>query len=850
METPDVQGTEKPPISASPTDSPIRICRPKWERLLPKKFVIAATENNPTALKLKVEIETTDTAEKKSISPLVDCRATREVIDRHYAKSSGFKLVKLTEPIPVFNVNGTPNKAGSITEVVNLILHYKNHSERTTFAVCGLGKQKLILGHSWLREHNPEINWVTQEVKMSRCPPRCCPGCRDEVRQERAARKAEIRRMDACTTGLTPEIDHDFYSPDEGTSDEVPESIEDEDRIFATGLLPSPSSMDIRASSTISQRLAEAFKSNSEATSPPIPEYLKEFSSVFSKESFDVLPESKDWDHAIELIPGSKASNSKVYPLSPSEQKELDVFLKENLETRRIRPSKSPMASPVFFIKKKDGSLRLVQDYRALNAMTVKNKYPLPLISELVNKLQGAKYFTKLDVCWGFNNVHMKDGDEWKAAFRMNCGLYEPLVMFFGLTNSPSTFQTMMNDIFQDLIMEGVVCVYLDDILIFAKSMEEQRRVTRLVLELLRKHKLFLRHEKCEFEKTSIEYLRLIISEGEMRMDPVKVAGVTEWPAPTNRKEVQSFLGFANFYRRFIEGFLHHAKPMFELTKKDRKWSWGTNEQSAFDEIKTRITSSPILRFADDSKSFRIEADSSDYATGSVLSQQSSDDLKWHPIAFYSKSLNAVERNYEIYDKEMLAVMRSLEEWRHFLKGVKHKVEIWTDHKNLEYFMTAKKLNRRQARWSLYLSRFDFVMHHRPGKSMGKSDALSRRSDHSNGADDNHDTTLLRPEFFAIRALDGITFEGAEKELLREIRRGVRDGKSEDAVMLAMKDLERSRGKTLRSSEWAMEDGLWRFRDRIYVPMISELRCKIAEQHHDSKIGGHAGRWKTLELVR
>jgi hypothetical protein len=332
-------------------------------------------------------------------------------------------------------------------------------------------------------------------------------------------------------------------------------------------------------------------------------------------------------------------------------------------------------------------------------------------------------------------------------------------------------------------------------------------------------------------------------------MDPVKVAGVAEWPTPTKKKEVQSFLGFANFYRRFIEGFSHHAKPLFELTKKDRKWTWGEGEQQAFDELKSRITSSPILRFADDSKAFRIEADSSDFATGAVLSQQSSDDLKWHPIAFYSKSLNAVERNYEIHDKEMLAVMRSLEEWRHFLEGAKRQVEIWTDHKNLEYFMTAKKLNRRQARWSLYLSRFDFVMHHRPGTSMGKCDALSRRADHDDKDDDNRDTTLLRPEFFAVRALEGITVEGSERDILKEVRKGIRDGKSEDAVVLAMKELEKAKGKSLRSSEWVKEEGLWRFRNRIYVPMVPELRRRIAEQHHDSKIGGHAGRWKTLELI-
>jgi len=181
--------------------------------------------------------------------------------------------------------------------------------------------------------------------------------------------------------------------------------------------------VEIQATSSVSQRLAEAFKRNSEASAPfgrPIPEYLKEFDSVFSNESFDALPESKKWDHAVKLIPGEKASNCKVYLLALTEQKELDQFLKENLETGQICPSKSPMASPVFFIKKKDGTLWLVQDYRALNAMTVKNKYPLTLISKLINKLRGAKYFTKLDVQWGFNNVWMKEGDEWKAVFQTN----------------------------------------------------------------------------------------------------------------------------------------------------------------------------------------------------------------------------------------------------------------------------------------------------------------------------------------------------------------------------------------------------------------------------------------------
>jgi len=205
----------------------------------------------------------------------------------------------------------------------------------------------------------------------------------------------------------------------------------------------------------------------------------------------------------------------------------------------------------VFFIKKKDSSLRLVQDYCALNAMTVKNRYPLPLISELVSQLRRAKYFTKLDVQWGFNNVHIKPGDEWKA-FHTNCSLFEPLVMFFGMTNSPTIFQTMMNNIFRTLIAKGIVVVYLDNILIFTRTEEEHERAVQRVLEVLAEHKLFLCPEKCEFHRKEIEYLGLVISENKVAMDPVKVAGVRDWPTPENQTDVQAFIGFVNFYHRFI----------------------------------------------------------------------------------------------------------------------------------------------------------------------------------------------------------------------------------------------------------------------------------------------------------
>jgi RNase H-like domain found in reverse transcriptase/Reverse transcriptase (RNA-dependent DNA polymerase) len=724
-------------------DSPVeRKYRPRWEQHLPATLVIAALEEkedtSTQSLKLKVSIESTDTGEVKSLDALVDSGATGCFIDCDYVKANRMTTRTLSAPIPVRNADGTLNGTGTITEVVDLVLRYQNHSERTLFAVTGLGSQNLILGHAWLQKHNPEINWVTGEVKMSRCSARCCSGCRDEIRVERKAQKAESRSITACSDGDLPELVRD----DDKNEDEGELVVfEDGDRMFATGLNSPPE--EVRATSTISQRLAEAFKRNAVSARPDtdadadgnaaegILDHLREFHAVFSKESFDVLPDHnlKPWDHAIELVPGEKPAGCKVYPLSPSKQKELDAFIQENLESGRIRPSKSPMASPVFFIKKKDGALRLVQDYRALNAMTVKNKYPLPLISELIEKLRGAKYFTKLDVQWGFQNVRMKEGDEWKAAFRTNRGLFEPLV-FFGLTNSPATFQTMMNDIFHKLVLEGVVVVYLDDILIYTETIEEHRAVTQRVLELLQKHKLFLKPDKCEFEKTKVEYLGVVVSHNSVEMDLVKVAGVADWPLPDNKKEVQSFLGFVNFYRRFIKDFSHHARPLFNLTKNDVKWKWSADEQSAFNTLKSLITSAPILTSPDNCRPFRIEADSSDFAMGAVLSQQSPDDDKWHPVAFLSKSLSVVERNYEIHDKEMLAIIRAMEEWRHFLEGAEHQFEVWTDHKNLQYFMSAKKLDRRQARWSLYLARFDFLLHHRPGKSMGKPDALSRRAYH------------------------------------------------------------------------------------------------------------------------
>ena len=741
---------------------------------------------------------------------LVDSGATGSVIDAEFARANGFKEMPLDRPIPVLNADGTRNRAGDISSYVELAMTVQGHQERIPLAVAKLGTNALFLGHDWLRYHNPEVDWRLGTINFTRCPSTC---------------------------GTPHEPEDDPFAE---------EGLEAGDRIFVFNFeaysqeqMEYAQAMHARAFQTHASKIAEqqAAQRKEQTFTERVPAAYHDYKDVFDKDEFDKLPESRPWDHAIELTKEFRPVDSKVYPLSREEQKQLDVFLEENLRSGRIRPSKSPMASPFFFIKKKDGTLRPVQDYRKLNEMTIKNRYPLPLIQELLDKLKGARYFTKLDVRWGYNNVRIKEGDEWKAAFKTNRGHFEPMVMFFGLTNSPATFQAMMNSLFGDLIASGKVVIYLDDILIFTETIEEHREVVRQVLEVLRQNHLYLKPEKCEFEQTSIEYLGMIVEEGKVRMDPAKVAAIRDWPTPTKKRDLQSFIGFCNFYRRFIEDFSKIARPLHDLTK-DVPWRWGEDQQMAFEALKEKISSEPVLAIPRDEGQFRVEADASDYATGAVLSQEQ--DGKWHPIAFLSKSLNEPERNYEIYDKEMLAIMTALEEWRQYLLGTTEPFEIWTDHQNLTYFREARKLNRRQARWFTELQDYHFVLYHKPGKTMGKPDALSRDSVKNEGKRDNENVILLKPDVFmeSLR-LTIVDIEGPDTALYKRIK----DSKAE-------LDPDVQKGLATGNARWIRtEDGVILDGNRLYVPRDQDLRADILQAHHDTQAAGHPGQEKTYELV-
>jgi hypothetical protein len=332
--------------------------------------------------------------------------------------------------------------------------------------------------------------------------------------------------------------------------------------------------LSINAKATFAQELAEREEKKKEKkpVEQLVPEEYHEFLKVFSKEEVARFPKSGKWDHKIELKPDFQTKAFKHYSLTPQEQEEMKKFLNENKKKGYIRESKSPMASPMFFVKKKDGKLRPCQDYQYLNEGTIKNAYPLLLISALLDKLKGAKYFTKFDVRWGYNNIQIHEGDQWKTAFTTPFGLYECLVMFFGLCNSPATSQNFMNHLFIKEINRGFVIVYMDDILIFANTKKELANYTRRVLQILKDNDLYLKLEKCEFAQEKIAYLGLIVEHGKLSMDPVKIAGLKDWPTPTTVKEVQSFLGFGNFYRKFIKGYLEITASMNNLLQKEQKW--------------------------------------------------------------------------------------------------------------------------------------------------------------------------------------------------------------------------------------------------------------------------------------
>ncbi|KAF8700048.1 hypothetical protein RHS03_06697, partial [Rhizoctonia solani] len=423
----------------------------------------------------------------------------------------------------------------------------------------------------------------------------------------------------------------------------------------------------------------EADKNPLEGVPPEYHQYAK----VFGEEEFNKLPPHWHYDIGIELTKEGPL-NSPLYSMTNAKSITLKNWLRDKLKAGKICPSKSSISSPVMFVPKKDGSCCLVVDYRCLNNQTKKNVYPLPHPDDLMAQLRGAKIFTKLDLRWGYNNVCVKEGDEWKTAFRTKYSLYKSLVMTFGLTNTPAAFQHFMNKLFKDLL-DVCIIIYLDDILIYSKDNATHTQHVHEVLQHLMENQLFCKASKCTFHVSLVDYLGITVSNKGFSLDKLKIQAVQEWPMPTKVKEVQSFLGFANFLRHFVANFSHIARPLHNLVKKDMPWNWSTKEEEAFQGLKNAITNAPVLCHANPTKPYFLETDASGAALGSILSQQQ-DDGRLHPLELLSESFKGAKQNYDTHNKELLAIIWSFKYWHIFLEGTLHPITIFTNHCNLDYW--------------------------------------------------------------------------------------------------------------------------------------------------------------------
>ncbi|KAI3670385.1 hypothetical protein L1987_87976 [Smallanthus sonchifolius] len=536
---------------------------------------------------------------------------------------------------------------------------------------------------------------------------------------------------------------------------------------------------------------------------------IREFPEVFPND-LPGLPPVREVKFRIDLVPGANPVAKAPYRLAPSELQELASQLQELADKGFIRPSHSPWGAPVLFVKKKDGSFRMCIDYRELNKLTIKNRYPLPRIDDLFDQLQGSTCFSKIDLRSGYHQLRVREEDIPKTAFRTRYGHYEFTVMPFGLTNAPAVLMDLMNRMCKPYLDKFVI-VFIDDILIYSKTEEEHEQHLRLVLNLLRTEQLYAKFSKCEFWLKEVQFLGHVVNKKGIHVDPAKIEAVKNWSAPKTPTEVRSFLGLAGYYRRFISNFSKIAVPFTALTHKGKPYVWGPKQEEAFQTLKQKLCDAPILTLPEGNDDLVVCCDASNLGLGCVLMQRGK------VIAYASRQLKIHEKNYTTHDLELGAVIFALKIWRHYLYGT--KCVVFTDHKSLQHIFNQKELNMRQRRWVELLNDYDCEIRYHPGKANVVADALSRKE--------------------------------------RVMLQSVKIHSDIQARILAAQHISVTEGNMYEEmscgAEFQLEtknNGLLYFLDRIWVPNRNDLRAFLMTEAHKSRYSVHPGADKMYHNLR
>ena len=538
---------------------------------------------------------------------------------------------------------------------------------------------------------------------------------------------------------------------------------------------------------------------------PEIAILLHTYAQVFKVPSS--LPPPREQDHAIPLKQGSEPVKVRPYRYPHTQKEQIEKMVHEMLDQGIIQPSTSPFSSPILLVKKKDGSWRFCTDYRALNAITVKDSFPMPTVDELLDELYGAQYFSKLDLRSGYHQIMVKPEDRAKTAFRTHHGHYEWLVMPFGLTNAPATFQSLMNKVFQSALRKFVL-VFFDDILVFSSSWHDHLKHLEAVLQILQQHQLYARLSKCSFGASEVDYLGHRVSSKGVSMESTKVQAVLEWPPLTNSKQLRGFLGLTGYYRRFIKAYAHIAAPLTDLLKKDN-FVWNSEAEAAFLKLKNAMTIAPVLALPDFTQPFILETDASGIGVGAVLSQNG------HPIAYFSKKLAPRMQKQSAYTRELLAITEALAKFRHYLLG--NKFIIRTDQRSLKSLMDQSLQTPEQQAWLHKFLGYDFKIEYKPGRDNQAADALSK--------------------------MFLLAWSEPHSLFLEELR-------SKLTANPHLKQLMEDYRSSNEASHYAVRQGLLYWKDRLVIPVEEEMVQRILQEYHSSPIGGHAGITRTLARLK